>query len=255
MASGPDFKKATKQTLANRAGQVCSNPECRKPTSGPHSDESKAINLGEAAHIRAARPGQARYDASMTDKERAAISNGIWLCKECARRIDVDEAKYSVATLAEWKNIHGKWISGGKPLTQAAGIPLVDIQLSRVTASPEFAQFEIQFAYDIVLHNKSNAAISNINIVRTIISDKNRQKIAVHQPTLQKLQSFQKAINVLGPEERSKIYREHSPSYEFMRINVMYEDQYDKLFRCTFEGDRDGMRLTKKEILRQTKID
>jgi hypothetical protein len=82
MASGPDFNNATKQTLANRAGQVCSNPECRKPTSGPRSDESKAINLDEAAHIRSARPGQARYDASMTDKERAEISNGIWLCKE-----------------------------------------------------------------------------------------------------------------------------------------------------------------------------
>jgi len=255
MASGPDFSKSTKKTLANRAGQVCSNPECKKPTSGPHSDESKAINLGEAAHIRAARPGQARYDASMTDKERAAISNGIWLCKECARRIDVDETKYPVAILAEWKNIHEKWISGGKLKTQEAGIPLVDIQLSRVTASPEFAQFEIQFAYDIVLHNKSNAAISNVNIVRTIILDRNRQKIAVHQPALQKLNSFQKTISVLGPAESSKIYREHSPSYEFMRVNVTYEDQHDKLFRCTFEGDRDGVRLTNKKTLGQTKIE
>lgn len=255
MASGPDFNNATKQTLANRAGQVCSNPECRKPTSGPRSDESKAINLDEAAHIRSARPGQARYDASMTDKERAEISNGIWLCKECARRIDVDEAKYPVAILAGWKNIHEKWISGGKPTTQDAGIPLVDIQLSRVMASPEFAQFEIQFAYDIVLHNKSNATISNINIVRTIIPDRNRQKIAVHQSALQKLKSFQKTINVLSPAESSKIYREHSPSYEFMRVNVTYEDQYDKLFRCAFEGGRDGVRLTKKETLGQTKIE
>jgi len=51
----------------------------------------------------------------MTDEERAAISNGIWLCKECARKIDVDEAKYPVAQLAEWKGIHEKWISDGKP--------------------------------------------------------------------------------------------------------------------------------------------
>ncbi len=115
MTSKPDFSGATKQTLAKRAGQVCSNPECRRPTSGPHSDESKAVNLGEAAHIRAARPDQARYDANMTDEERAAISNGIWLCKECARRIDVDEAKYPVALLAKWKDIHEKWISDGKP--------------------------------------------------------------------------------------------------------------------------------------------
>jgi hypothetical protein len=154
MTSGPDFRKATKQILASRAGQVCSNPKCRKPTSGPHSDEDKAINLGEAAHIRAARHGQARYDANMTDKERAAISNSIWLCKECARRIDLDESKYPNTLLAEWKQIHEKWISDGKPATQETGIPLVDIELTRVKAPPEFAQFEIQFAYDIVLHNR-----------------------------------------------------------------------------------------------------
>lgn len=115
MANGPDFSESMKQVLAKRAGQVCSNPDCRRPTSGPHSDETKAVNLGEAAHIRAARPGQARYDANMTDEERAAISNGIWLCKECARKIDVDEAKYPVALLVEWKALHEKWISDGKP--------------------------------------------------------------------------------------------------------------------------------------------
>jgi len=115
MTLGPDFPEATKQTLAKRAGQVCSNSECRRPTSGPHSEETKAVNLGEAAHVRAARQGQARYDANMTDDERGTISNGIWLCKECARRIDIDEAKYPVSLLAEWKNMHEKWISVGKP--------------------------------------------------------------------------------------------------------------------------------------------
>ena len=137
--------------------------------------------------------------------------------------------------------------------TQETGVPLVDIELARVKASPEFAQFEIQFAYDIVLHNKSSAAISNIHVVRTIIPDKNRQKILVHQSAQQKLKPFQKTINVLGPAESGKIYREHSPSYEFMQLTVTYKDQYDKLFRCTFEGDRDGLRLTNKEILGQAK--
>jgi len=115
MPSAPDFSERTKATLAKRAGQVCSNPECRRPTSGPHSDESKAINLGEAAHIRAARSDQARYNRNMTDVERAAISNGIWLCKECARKIDVDEATYPFALLVEWKSKHERWIADGKP--------------------------------------------------------------------------------------------------------------------------------------------
>jgi hypothetical protein len=251
MASGPDFNSKTKQTLAKRAGQVCSNPNCRKSTSGPHSDETKAINLGEASHIRAARAGQARYDANMSDMERAAIINGIWLCKECARRIDVDEAKYTITLLVEWKQMHEKWISNGKPATQQTTIPLVDIELVSVKPSSAFAQFEIQFAYDIVLHNKSSAAISDIHVVRTIIPDNNKQKMLVRQPSQQKLIPFQKTINVLGPAESGNLYREHLPSYEFMRMNVTYKDQYDKLFRCTFEGDRDGLHLTTKETLRR----
>ena len=115
MAKGPDFLEKTKQTLARRAGQVCSNPDCRKPTSGPHSDKNKALNLGEAAHIRAARKNQARYDPNMTDEARRDISNGIWLCRECARKIDLDDAQYPVELLIEWKEKHEKWISEGKP--------------------------------------------------------------------------------------------------------------------------------------------
>ena len=115
MTTGPDFSEKTKQTLAKRGGQVCSNPDCRNPTSGPHSDEGKAINLGEAAHIRGARVGTARYDSRMTDQERSDITNGIWLCRECARRIDLDEAKYTAEVLIEWKKAHEDWITGGKP--------------------------------------------------------------------------------------------------------------------------------------------
>lgn len=112
---GPDFLERTKQTLAKRASQVCSNPDCGQTTCGPHSDKDKSVNLGEAAHIKAAREGQARYDSKMTDEERRDIANGIWLCKECARKIDLDEARYPVELLIDWKKKHEDWISKGKP--------------------------------------------------------------------------------------------------------------------------------------------
>jgi hypothetical protein len=115
MAVGPDFSDNTKKTLANRAGQICSNPDCKRATSGPHSDKNKATNLGKAAHIKGAREGSARYDSKMTDKERCDISNGIWLCLECADKIDKDEIKYPVELLVEWKKKHEKWILDGKP--------------------------------------------------------------------------------------------------------------------------------------------
>lgn len=42
----------TKKILAKRAGEKCSNPACRRSTSRPHpTDETKFINVGEAAHI------------------------------------------------------------------------------------------------------------------------------------------------------------------------------------------------------------
>ena len=103
MAKGPDFSKETIDILAKRAGQVCSNPKCDNTTSGPHSDEAKAVNLGEAAHIKGARLGSKRYNPSMTNEERSHISNGIWLCRLCAREIDTDERRFPVNLLNSWK--------------------------------------------------------------------------------------------------------------------------------------------------------
>jgi hypothetical protein len=114
MLESPDFTQKTKDTLAKRAGQTCSNPECRRPTSSAHSEDDKAINLGEAAHIRAARKGKARYDQNMTDGQRRLISNGIWLCKECARKIDLDEKRYTADLLCNWKKAHEDYIAEGK---------------------------------------------------------------------------------------------------------------------------------------------
>ena len=54
---------------------ICCNPERSTVTLGP-SDAigSLAIKLGEAAHIRAARPGP-RFDDNMTDQQRAEPEN------------------------------------------------------------------------------------------------------------------------------------------------------------------------------------
>lgn len=96
-----DFKQPTMQLLAKRVGHRCSNPGCRKPTSGPGGES--AVNLGVAAHITAAAPGGARYASELTPAERAGFENGIWLCQQCSRLIDADEATHDVTALREWK--------------------------------------------------------------------------------------------------------------------------------------------------------
>ena len=103
MTKRDDFLAATIRTLASRAGHHCSNPQCLRPTSGPSSEESKSVNVGEAAHITAAAPGGKRYDRNLTPQERRAASNGIWLCELCAKLIDTDEARFTAELLRRWK--------------------------------------------------------------------------------------------------------------------------------------------------------
>ena len=98
-----DFSLQIKDTLAKRVGMKCSNPACRRPTSGPHTDSGKAKNLGEAAHILAASPGGPRYDPSLLASERHAIENGIWLCARCHTLIDSDPANFPAVHLRQWK--------------------------------------------------------------------------------------------------------------------------------------------------------
>lgn len=98
-----EFDKEVKEILARRVGYLCSNPNCRKLTSGPQTDPTKALNIGVAAHITAASSGGCRYNASLSSQERKSVINGIWLCQNCAKLIDNDEQKYTVELLLEWK--------------------------------------------------------------------------------------------------------------------------------------------------------
>lgn len=98
-----DFQSKTKELLARRVGFRCSNPKCRKVTSGPDSTGAKAVNIGVAAHIAGASKGGPRFDPAMTSDERASASNGVWLCQTCAKLVDSDEAKYTKQVLQDWK--------------------------------------------------------------------------------------------------------------------------------------------------------
>ena len=103
MNNRDDFTKATRDILRARAGDVCSNPGCRVPTSGPAPSPDKVLNGGIAAHITAAAKGGKRYNPSFTPEQRKDPSNGIWLCIKCASMVDKDEFAYSVEYLNNWK--------------------------------------------------------------------------------------------------------------------------------------------------------
>ena len=98
-----DFDAKTKEVLARRVGYRCSNPDCRKLTSGPQEDPAKAVSIGVAAHITAASEGGPRYDPSLSPEERRSVDNGLWLCQNCAKLIDSDVQRYTLELLREWK--------------------------------------------------------------------------------------------------------------------------------------------------------
>jgi hypothetical protein len=100
-----DFPQRVKETLAKRVGQRCSNPNCRRSTSGPHADESRAVNVGVACHITAASMGGPRYDNTLSPSQRSDIMNGIWLCQTCAKLIDSDITRYEAHVLFDWKRV------------------------------------------------------------------------------------------------------------------------------------------------------
>lgn len=98
-----DFKPDTKLRMAQRAGYICSHPDCEQLTVGPSEDRgTRLTNVGEAAHITAASPNGPRYDASLTALERSAEANGIWLCRIHAKQVDDNASKEDPAlALAE----------------------------------------------------------------------------------------------------------------------------------------------------------
>ena len=98
-----DFSEQVKQILALRTGNVCSNPTCRTPTSGPQDDPRKALNVGVAAHITSAAPGGPRYNPSLSPEERRDIDNGIWLCQNCGKLVDNDISQFPERKLRDWK--------------------------------------------------------------------------------------------------------------------------------------------------------
>ncbi len=104
----PDFSQPTKDTLAARSALICNNPNCATLTIGPSDGIGPlALKIGEAAHIAAARPGELRYDKNMTDKQRADISNGIWLCASCHTMVDKNKgADFPADILHRWKENH-----------------------------------------------------------------------------------------------------------------------------------------------------
>lgn len=105
MADGK-FTAETKETLGKRAALTCSNPDCGVLTTGPTSEPTGAINIGEAAHIFGRTSQSARFHGTLSNEELSDITNGVWLCRNCHKAIDNDPPRYPADLLYEWRRQH-----------------------------------------------------------------------------------------------------------------------------------------------------
>ena len=85
------------------------------PDCGLRLVDAQGISVGVAAHIAGARGGgkqgspSARFDPNMTDDERNALGNLVYVCRNCHEKIDAipqGERDYPVARLIDIKAKH-----------------------------------------------------------------------------------------------------------------------------------------------------
>ncbi len=127
-----NFSRTTTEIMAKSVGYLCSNPSCRQLTIGANEIENKSTSIGIGAHITAAATRGPRYDENLTADKRRHISNGIWLCSNCAKLIDTDIKKYSITVLQVWKqNVEEETRIklNGELRNQPIGIPYLETDL------------------------------------------------------------------------------------------------------------------------------
>ncbi len=127
-----DFADPVKRAVAARVADRCSRPDCRATTSGPQVNPGKAINLGVAAHITAASAGGPRFDPALQPEERSSVDNAIWLCQNCAKLVDNDEARFPPDLLRGWKSN-----------TEAEALSVVGQPIGSTATQPDPAQLAL----------------------------------------------------------------------------------------------------------------
>ncbi|MCR4573891.1 MAG: HNH endonuclease [Lentisphaeria bacterium] len=142
-----DVKETTKRVLAFRSGNICA--KCHETLTVDYGDGSVRA-IGECAHIEGEHAGNplnnippaARYNPSMTEEERNAYPNLIYLCPSCHKEIDKipeGEKNYPVSFLKDLKYKHENAIRQAivNAFPEVGFRELAEVTRWAITISPE----------------------------------------------------------------------------------------------------------------------
>lgn len=265
-----DFTPATIRALELRVGTLCSNPNCRLQTTGPHSQPDKVLRIGVAAHIHAAAPNGPRFDQNMKEGDRSSILNGIWLCENCATLIDKDPDTYTAELLRKWKldaeQVITESIIQGKKTIAVSPPPHIDVTLRRTfwgrsnygysmknpieqidgetvmvirSNYTPIIHWGLHWNYELSLYNNSRSDIFNAAITFdqqvfssiTQLGKVNNLVALVGLPLTAKIESNIESTYVEADLELQKIYPYH---LEGLQMKITYRDGFMKKYEQNF---------------------
>jgi hypothetical protein len=147
------------------------------------------------------------------------------------------------------KNKMIEQIELSKKQLKSSTMPVLDAIIESVKPDPAFAQYPMQFCYDIFLINKGSGPAFKISIQR-IPSDTRGQKEALRGAPVGQIDHFQKSINIIGINEKVLVHREHSDSYKAYTLKILFRDIFGDRYTTEFSGDRDGLALNNYDVMR-----
>jgi len=174
-----NFSKEVVKKLAERVNYTCSNPDCKKITSGPNADETKSTITGIAAHIHGAKDGvkSPRYDKDQTPAERKSIKNGIWLCHTCSDMIDKDEKNYPATLLHQWKKTHEEFIKTLQSKGYETTLELLKANVVEIDLAKQLINYfeDRRILYDLYEKEIPNHGLRSVLVIRTELTNIKKQ--------------------------------------------------------------------------------
>lgn len=170
MAGGPRaYGAGVERALYRLARGSCYYPDCAQRVIV--AVEGTPIVAVEIAHIRGAKLGSARYDAAMTDEERAAFANLILLCSAHHKLVDrIRPEDFSVEVLESWKQANEP--EDGIEALAASGLTdnvLDEVIEEVVTRLGPMREVEVDLLAGVVMNGREVASIGDLTDLRTLL--------------------------------------------------------------------------------------